>query len=92
MLCVLAGCAEGARLIQETDRGGVVVYSFVPQRGAMVSSFRRDALRLIDRRCGGHYQIVREGETKGRDRVQTTVPGAEEIVRDHRWGIQFECR
>ncbi|GKS56590.1 hypothetical protein YTPLAS18_01170 [Nitrospira sp.] len=78
--------------MQETEKGGIAVYPYVPERGAMTSSFRAEAMRLIDRRCGGRYRIVREGETKGRDRVSTVVPGAEEIVRDHRWGVQFECR
>lgn len=87
----LWGCGEGAKLVQDTGTGGVVIYPFVPQRGSMTSSFRKDALKLIDERCRGHYHIVREGEAKGRDRI-SSVQGADEIVHDHRWGIQFECK
>lgn len=92
LLGILAGCGGGATLVQDTDRGGIVAYSFSPQRGAMMSSSRREALQLIEQRCRGRYQIVREGEAKGRDRVSSVVAGAEEVVHDHRWGIQFECR
>lgn len=89
---LITACAGGATLMQQTDRGGIAAYPYVPQRGPMVSSFRRDALRLMDEHCHGRYRIVREGEARGRDRVSTTAPGAEEIVRDYRWGMQYECQ
>lgn len=93
LLCILlSGCGGAATLLQQTDRGGVAAYPYVPQRGPMVSSFRRDALRLIDEHCRGRYRIVREGEARGRDRVSSVVQGADEVVRDHRWGIQYECQ
>jgi hypothetical protein len=88
----LAGCGEGAKLLQESDGGGVVVYSFKEGQGPMLSSFRTDALVLIKEKCGGPYSIVREGETKGRTRIISPVPGAEEAVQERRWGIQFQCK
>ena len=87
-----AGCGERATLIQESDRGGVVVYPFKGEQGAMLSSFRKDALAIMKEKCGGAYTIIREGETKGRVRVAGPVEGAQEAVQERRWGIQFQCR
>ena len=87
-----AGCGERATLIQESDRGGVVVYPFKGEQGAMLSSFRKDALAIMKEKCGGAYSIIREGETKGRVRVAGPVEGAQEAVQERRWGLQFQCR
>ena len=89
---VLVGCAEGAKLVQEKEDGGVVVYPFKGEQGPMLSSFRTDALALMKEKCGGPYTIAREGETKGRSRVVGAVEGAQEIVQERRWGIQFQCK
>jgi hypothetical protein len=88
----LAGCADGAKLIQERGDGGVVVYPFRGEQGSMLSSSRTDALALMNEKCGGPYTIVREGETKGRSRMVSPVEGAQEIVEERRWGIQFQCK
>ena len=88
----LAGCAEGAKLIQEREDGGVATYPFKGEQGSMLSSFRQDALALMKEKCGGPYNIVREGETKGRARMTSPVEGAQEIVQERRWGIQFQCK
>ena len=87
-----AGCGERATLIQESDRGGVVVYPFKGEQGAMLSPFRKDALAIMKEKCGGTYSIIREGETKGRVRVTSPVEGAQEAVQERRWGIQFQCK
>jgi len=88
----LAGCADGAKLIQEREDGGVVVYPFRGEQGSMLSSSRTDALALMKEKCGGPYTIVREGETKGRSRIFSSVEGAQEIVEERRWGMQFQCK
>lgn len=88
----LVGCGEGAKLLQENEDGGVVVYPFKGEQGSMLSSFRTDALALMKEKCGGPYTIVREGEAKGRTRMVSPVEGAREIVQERRWGIQFECK
>jgi hypothetical protein len=88
----VAGCADGAKLIQDGDNGGVVVYPFKGEQGHMLSSFRSDALLLMQQKCGGAYSIVREGETKGRARVAGAVQGGQEIVQERRWGIEFRCK
>ncbi|MEQ1792697.1 MAG: hypothetical protein ABL970_00785 [Nitrospira sp.] len=92
LFLLITGCGEGATLLQESDRGGVVAYSFKGEQGAMLASFRTDALALMKEKCGGAYSIIREGETKGRSRVAGPVEGAQEIVRERRWGIQFQCK
>lgn len=92
LVVALAGCAEGAKMIQEREDGGVVVYPFTGEQGSMLSSFRTDALALMKDKCGGPYTIVREGETKGRTRIVSPVEGAQDIVEERRWGIQFQCK
>ena len=91
LVLFLAGCAEGAKLVQDTGDGGVATYPFKGEQGSMLSSFRQDALALMKEKCGGPYTIVREGEAKGRVRV-AGVEGAQEIVQERRWGIQFQCK
>ena len=88
----LAGCGEGAKLLQESEDGGVVAYPFIGEQGPMLSSFRTDALTLMREKCSGPYTIVKEGETKGRARVTSPIEGAQEIVQERRWGIQFQCK
>ena len=89
---VLTGCAEGAKLVQDSGEGGVVIYPFNGEQGHMLSSFRKDAIGLMQQKCGGPYTIVREGEAKGRSRVVSPVEGAQEFVQERRWGIEFRCK
>lgn len=88
---VMGGCGEGAKLVQVTATGGVVTYPFKGD-SHLVSSFRSDAFQLIDKQCAGAYSIVREGEAKGRSRIAGPVQGAEEVIRERRWGIEFRCK
>jgi hypothetical protein len=92
LVLALAGCGEGAKLLQEGEDGGVVVYPFIGEQGSMLSSFRTDALALMKEKCGGPYTIVQEGETKGRTRIVSPVEGAQEAIQERRWGIQFQCK
>jgi hypothetical protein len=92
MVISLLGCAEGAKLLQERGDGGVVSYPFKGEQGSMLSSFRKDAMALMKEKCGGLYTIVREGETKGRSRMASPVEGAQEILRERRWGMEFQCK
>ena len=91
LLLVLAGCSEGAKLVQDTGDGGVATYPFQGEQGSLLSPFRQDALTLMRDKCAGSYTIVREGEAKGRARV-VGVEGSGEIVQERRWGIQFQCK
>jgi hypothetical protein len=88
---LLAGCAEGAKLAHHTGDGGVVTYPFKGEQGAILSSFRKEALALMRDTCGGDYFILREGEAKGRSRV-AGIEGGQELVRERRWGIEFRCK
>ncbi len=88
----LAGCAEGAKLVQERADGGVVIYPFKGEQGAILASSRKDAIALMQEKCAGLYTIVREGETKGRTRMASHVEGAQEIIQERRWGIEFRCK
>jgi hypothetical protein len=88
------GCGgEGVKLAQNLENGGVVVYPFKTEQGHMLSAFRADAVRIIEKRCPRGYTITREGETKGRSRLTGPIQaGGEEVLRERRWGIQFECK
>ena len=88
----LAGCGEGAKLLQEGEDGGVVVYPFIGEQGPMLSSFRTNALALMKEKCGGPYTVVQEGETRGRIRTVSPIEGAQETIQERRWGIQFRCK
>ena len=44
---VVGGCADGAKIVQQHDRGGVVIYPYKEEQGPMLSSFRKDALDLM---------------------------------------------
>lgn len=92
LLFVCAGCADGAKLVQETESGGVVIYPFKGDNGYMFSRLRDDAFQIIEKRCGKHYTIVKEGEAKGLSRVSGVIEGAEEVITVRRWGIQFQCK
>lgn len=91
-LILLGGCADGAKLLQESENGGVVVYPFKGEQGALLSTFRTDAFAIMKEKCHGPYTIIREGETRGRTRVAGAVEGAQEFVRERRWAIQFQCK
>jgi len=93
-LClILGGCADGAKLVQQHETGGIVIYPFKEGQGPMLSSFRNEALDLMKETCRGKsYNIVREGETKGRTRVVSPLDGVQEAIEERRWGIQFECK
>lgn len=89
----VGGCADGAKIVQQHDRGGVVIYPFKEEQGPVLSSFRKDALDLMKEKCTGRpYSIVREGEAQGRTRVVSPLDGAQELVEERRWGMQFECK
>ena len=91
-LLLVTGCVEGAKLAHRSEDGGVVTYPFKGDQGHMLSSFRKDALSLMKDTCGGSYQIVREGEAKGRARVVGGIEAGQEVVVERRWGIEFRCK
>jgi hypothetical protein len=92
VVSTVVGCADGAKLIQEHENGGVVVYPFKGDQGSLLSAFRKEALAVIQKKCGARsYTLVREGETKGRTRVVSPIEGQVEVIEERRWGIQFRC-
>lgn len=89
---LLTACGDGAILVKDSDHGGVVIYPYRPEQGTLLSSFRKDAMRLIDQKCPRGHTIVREGETKGRLRQASPLAGSSDVVEERRWGIQFDCK
>ena len=94
VVCLISGgCTDGAKIVQQYDGGGVAVYPFKEGQGPMLSAFRNEALDLMREACHEKsYNIVREGETKGRSRVVSPLDGTQEVIHERRWGIQFECK
>src|SRR5579885_1527157 len=81
LVCLLlcAGCGEGAKLVRSDDRGGIVTYPYREEVGHMVTKFRGEAIALIEQQCPRGYQIVREGEARGRGRIVQSAAGAEVV-------------
>ena len=92
MCALLSACGDGAILVKDSDHGGVVVYPYRAEQGTLLSTFRKDAMRIIDHKCPGGHTIVREVETKGRLRQASPIAGSSDVVEERRWGIQFECK
>ncbi|MGH7257226.1 MAG: hypothetical protein ACREIM_02535 [Nitrospiraceae bacterium] len=92
LLALCLGCSEAVMLAHETTEGGIVTYLYKEERGGpMVSPHRKEALDVIQRKCGRTYTIVREGETQG---YQTGgfIEGVDTEVKGRRWGLQFKCK
>jgi hypothetical protein len=87
-----SGCGEGAILVKDFDNGGVVVYPYRAEQGNLLSSFRKEATHLMEKKCPRGYTTVREGETKGRLRQASPVAGSSDVVEERRWGIHFQCK
>jgi hypothetical protein len=93
LLCVeLAGCSDAVTLTRETDTGGVVTYLFKEDRGGpMGSPHRRDALKVMERKCPSGYTVVKDGEVPGYSGM-SSAEGQEGEPSGRRWGIQFRCK
>jgi len=89
---LLTGCSDAVQLTHETENGGVVTYLFKEDRGGpMGSPHRKEALKLIDKKCPNGYLVVRDGELIGYGSM-SSVEGQEGEITGRRWGIQFRCK
>lgn len=89
LTCVTAGCSDAVTLIRETETGGVVTYLFKEERGGpMGSPHRRDAIKLMEKKCPSGYTVVKDGEVPSHG----SMPSMEGEVTGRRWGIQFRCK
>lgn len=84
------GCQSEAKIVRESESGGLVSYPFQTEAEVLSSAGRRDALRLITERCPEGSRILREGEipkiSKAADRAWRGQMGMDRL-----WGIQFAC-
>ena len=79
-------------LTRETNRGGVVTYLFKEERGGpMGSPHRREALKVMERKCPSGYTVVKDGEVTSHG-TMSSLEGQESEVIGRRWGIQFRCK
>ena len=93
----LASCLPHAQIINETAKGGTVLYSYVEEQDVLTSPERTDALRLLEEKCPAGYRISREGEVPSVDQAvdrawmgQLSRDG--QVSREKRWAIQFSCK
>jgi len=91
-LLTCAGCSDAVQLVGETETGGVVTYLYKEDRGGpMGSPHRKEALRLIEKKCPSGYTVVRDGEVRGYSSM-SSAEGQEGEITGQRWGIRFRCK
>ncbi|RMH36657.1 MAG: hypothetical protein D6690_05375 [Nitrospirae bacterium] len=71
------------------DRG-VVQYRYSSFENPRLAPLRTEALARIDRMCPRGYRVIREGQTRARQRIVEGIGGAE-VVTEQWWGIRFRC-
>ena len=86
----LYGCGGGVQVIRESPESGVVRYMYKGKDGHLHSSKRVEAFEKIREFCRGPYQVLKEGKTKGLQRVVEGMGGTEVLTQDW-WGIRFQC-
>ncbi len=89
---LLAGCSDAVQLTHETENAGLVTYLFKEDRGGpMGSPHRKEALKVMEKKCPAGYLVVRDGEMKGSGSMSSRE-GQEGEITGRRWGIQFRCK
>ncbi|WHZ14801.1 MAG: hypothetical protein OJF52_001641 [Nitrospira sp.] len=92
-----SGCTSSAKLVAESERGGMVSYAYFNDQDILSSQSRRDALRLLEAKCPGGYLVTREGEIPRINRVVDQVWKGQissdgQVSREKQWAIQFTCK
>jgi len=92
LLCVSAGCSDAVTMVRETPTSGVVSYLFKEARGGPMGSLhRKDALKMMEKKCPSGYVVLKEGEVQGYGSM-SSVEGQEGEATGRRWGMQFICK
>ncbi len=87
---VMGGCGGGVQVIRESPDSGVVRYLYKGNEGHLSTFKRGEAFDKIREFCRGPYDVLKEGKTKGRQRVVEGMGGTEVVTEDW-WGIRFQC-
>lgn len=93
----MLGCGSSAKLLTESENGGIVVYPYFEDQDVLSSTSRRDALRLLEAKCPGGYRVSKEGQIPriSRDVDQTwkgQISSDGQVSREKQWGLQFVCK
>ena len=86
----LSGCGGGVQVIRESPESGVARYMYKGKEGHLRTSKRTEAFEKIREFCHGPYRVLKEGKTKGRQRVVEGMGGSE-VLTEEWWGIRFHC-
>jgi len=92
LFCAAAGCSDAVTLVKETATSGVVTYLFKEERGGpMGSPHRKEALKVMGKKCPSGHVVLKEGEVPG-DGSSASGEAQEGEVTGRRWGMQFICK
>ncbi len=92
LLAVSAGCSDAVTMVRETETSGVVNYLFKEARGGpMGSPHRKEAVKVMEKKCPSGYVVLKEGEVPGYGSM-SSVEGQEGEATGRRWGMQFICK
>jgi len=92
LLWATAGCSDAVTMVRETETSGVVSYLFKEERGGpMGSPHRKEALKVMEKKCPSGYVVLKEGEVQGYGSM-SSVEGQEGEITGRRWGMQFICK
>ncbi len=89
-LSFFTGCGSEAKLYKEDATGGVVTYPFETESDVLTSAGRREAMQLIQKKCGPNSRIIKEGEVPKVSRAADRAWRGQ-MTGDRVWGIQFSC-
>ncbi len=79
-------------MVPEGERRGVMTYIYKGTDGHMLTPRRGEAFQEIREFCRGPFDVMKEGPTKGRQRVVENVVGSgSDIIIENWWGIRFRC-
>ena len=97
LFTMLTGCGSSAKLVNESDTGGTVIYPYMTEADVLASPTRQDALRLLETKCPGGYRISREGQvariSPAVDRTwKGQISSDGQVSREKQWAIVFSCK
>lgn len=94
---ILTACGSSAKLVNERENGGTILYPYFEEQDVLSSPNRQEALRLLETKCPGGFRISREGQVPRINKaVDLTWKGQVsrdgQVSREKHWAILFTCK